>query len=82
MKILHKIASILVWIGALNWGLVGLSGFFAKNWNVVDLILYRWPIVELAVYGLVGVSAVYLVVTHRKHCKECESGSSDAAPIA
>lgn len=82
MKILHKIASLFVWIGGVNWGLVGLSGFFSRDWNLVGLIFGKLPVVELAVYVLVGASAVFLVVTHRKDCKECESGASEDAPIA
>lgn len=71
MKIVHKIASVLVWIGALNWGFVGLSGFFAKNWNIVDLILVKFPRVELSLYVIIGVAALYVAITHRESCKDC-----------
>ena len=71
MKTLHIIAFILLVIGGLNWGLMGLGDFAGSNWNVVHMILGRWMVVEDVVYVLVGVSAVWLLVTHRKHCKEC-----------
>jgi uncharacterized membrane protein YuzA (DUF378 family) len=65
------VAWILVIIGALNWGLVGIGGFAGGNWNVVNLILGSWPMVEWIVYVLVGLAAVYELVTHKKNCKEC-----------
>ena len=49
---------LLLLVGGINWGLVGLGGFFGANWNVVNLILGSWPMVEWAVYVLVGVGAI------------------------
>ncbi len=72
MKIAHMIAFALLAIGGVNWGLIGLSGFIGGgNWNVVNLILGAWPMVEWAVYVLVGLSAVWIAFTHMKTCKEC-----------
>ena len=76
MKALHMVAWILVIIGGLNWGLVGLGAFAGSNWNVVNLILGSWPTVEWIVYVLVGLSAVWELVGHRKNCRMCGSGSS------
>jgi uncharacterized membrane protein YuzA (DUF378 family) len=73
---LHSIAFILLVIGGLNWGLAGLGYFFGSNWNVVNLILGSWPVVEALVYILVGASAVYEVATHKKNCKDCGSGAA------
>ena len=74
MKMLHMIAFALLVIGGLNWGLVGLSGFVGGgNWNVVDLILGSWPTVEWLVYVLVGLSALWIGVTHMKSCKMCSA---------
>lgn len=56
------IAWWLLVIGGLNWGLVGLGGFLGGDWNIVRLILGSWPVVEWAVYVLVGLSTVYLLV--------------------
>ena len=66
MKILHFITFILVIVGGLNWLLVGLF-----NWGVGD---YLGAGLAQVVYILVGLSAVYLLVTHKKDCKMC-SGS-------
>ena len=64
MKILHMVAYALLWVGGLNWGLVGLL-----NMNLVENIL-GMGIAKL-VYILVGVSAVYSVATHMGECKVC-----------
>lgn len=65
-KMLHMVAYVLLFVGGLNWGLVGLF-----NLDLVDLIFGAWPIVAKLVYILVGVSTVYLVATHRGYCKYC-----------
>ncbi len=70
MKYLHKIAYVLVIVGALNWGLV------AFNFNLVETLLGSWPSVVMIVYVLVGLSAVYEVATHKKNCKDCMSSNS------
>ncbi len=69
MNKLHSVAFILLVIGGLNWGLDAL-GF-----NVVNLLLGSWPVVAKIVYLLVGLAAIYEVVTHKKNCKECSSGA-------
>jgi uncharacterized membrane protein YuzA (DUF378 family) len=33
------VTKILVIVGAINWGLVGLGGFFGGNWNLVNMLL-------------------------------------------
>jgi uncharacterized membrane protein YuzA (DUF378 family) len=69
MKYLHMVAFILVIVGGLNWGLTAI-GF-----NVVNLIVGTWPMLEQLVYILVGLSAVYLAITHKNDCKACASGA-------
>lgn len=73
MKILHCVAFVLAIVGALNWGLVGLGWLVGggADWNVVHMLLGSWMQVEGIVYVLVGLSAVYLVVTHKASCKMC-----------
>ncbi|MCR4326510.1 MAG: DUF378 domain-containing protein [Candidatus Roizmanbacteria bacterium] len=66
MKTLHMTAFLLVVVGALNWGLVGLFDF-----NLVATLLGAWPMIERTVYILVGVSAVYVLMTHKSTCKVC-----------
>ena len=68
MKALHMIAFILLVVGGLNWGLVAL-GF-----NLVNMILGSWPMLEQIVYGLVGLSAIYIAATHMSDCKQCSAG--------
>ena len=65
----HTAAWWLVWIGGINWGLIGAGGFMGQNWNVIDLILGRWPQIEWIVYILVGVSAVLLLMKDKKMMK-------------
>lgn len=60
MYILKLIAYILVIIGALNWGLVGIFGF-----DLVATIFGEMSILARIVYGLVGVSAIILLLTCR-----------------
>lgn len=69
-----SIAMILVIIGAINWGLVGLGGFFGGNWNVVNLLLGSWPVVEWIIYILVGIAGVMMIFGCKcLSCKEsCE----------
>ena len=65
MKMLHMIAFSLVIIGGLNWLSIGLF-----DWSVGDFLTAS---VARAVYVLVGLSAVYLIVSHKKDCKMCGS---------
>ena len=68
MKSLHMVTWILLVVGGLNWGLV------AFNFNLVEKLVGSWPTLEMLVYLLVGLSAVYELVTHKKNCKACSSG--------
>ena len=58
MKTLHMVAFILLIVGGLNWGLTALG------YNLVNMILGSWPMVEKLVYILVGLSAVLEIATH------------------
>ena len=71
-----KVLWLLIIVGALNWGLVGLGGFFGGNWNVVNLLFGSWPWLEWLVYLLVGVSGVVMLFGGCKcsKCKACMSG--------
>jgi uncharacterized protein len=74
MKVVHAIAFVLVVVGAVNWGLIGIN----ESWNVVDMLLGKWPVVENIVYILVGLSGLGLVFTHKKDCKACEPSVQSA----
>jgi uncharacterized protein len=65
-KLLHIVTFSLLLVGGVNWGLVGLF-----NFNLVEVLLGAWPSAVQIVYGLVGVSAVYIMFTHAADCKIC-----------
>lgn len=67
-KTIHMITFLLLVVGGLNWLLVGLL-----NMNIVMMLLGGMPMVERAVYILVGLSAVYEVLGHRRMCKMCDN---------
>lgn len=66
MKALHMVSYILLLAGGLNWGLIGLFKF-----DLINSLLASMPVVEQAVYVLVGASTVYIIATHRSYCKIC-----------
>jgi hypothetical protein len=79
MKATHMIAFVLLVIGGLNWGLIGLGQWFGgSDWNIVNLIFGSISWLEALIYVLVGLSALYLIFTHKKSCKNCDKGA--AAP--
>ncbi len=80
MKYAHLIAYIFLFIGGINWGLVGIGHFAQGDWNLVSMVLGQYPEVESIVYILVGVSAVYIAATHKAYCKEC-TASGSVAPV-
>ena len=72
MKALHIVAFILVAVGGLNWGMIGLGSLMSgADWNMVAKILGSWPQVESIVYLLVGISTVWLIIGHKKDCRNC-----------
>ena len=56
MKIIDKIALILVIIGAVNWGLIGLF-----NFNLVKLLFGDMTLMSRMVYSLVGISGLWTI---------------------
>ena len=60
MKGLNVLAVILLVIGGLNWGLVGTTGF-----DLVRAIFGDMSPLSRIVYTLVGLAAVYHLVTWR-----------------
>ena len=73
MKSLHAIAFILVIVGGLNWLLVGLFN--------LDVVMYLGVALAKIVYVLVGLSAIYLIVTHKKDCKCCDKSVATPAQM-
>ena len=56
MKVIDKIALLLVIIGAVNWGLVGIF-----NFNLVDTIFGAMSIISRIIYVLVGISGLWAI---------------------
>lgn len=54
MKVIDKIALVLIIIGAINWGLIGLF-----NFNLVSTIFGDMTIISRIIYGLVGLSGLW-----------------------
>lgn len=54
MKIIDKIALILIIIGAINWGLIGIF-----NFNLVSAIFGDMTLISRIIYVLVGVSGLW-----------------------
>ena len=55
-KGLRAVAYWLMWIGAINWGLVGLF-----NLNLVESIFGGLQMIVTIIYVLVGLSALYML---------------------
>lgn len=68
------IAFILLVVGGLNWLLVGLF-----DWGIGTFTDSVSPLLTQAIYVLVGLSAIYEVVTHKSNCKACGSGGGAGA---
>ena len=74
---LHMITFILAVVGGINWGLVGLGMLLGgADWNLVHMIFGSMSQLEAVVYVLVGLSAVWLVATHKGDCKACAANGS------
>lgn len=58
----NKIAWILVIIGGLNWGLVGVGMFTHNNFNLVNLLLGKMPMIEAVVYLVVGIATIATLI--------------------
>ena len=58
MKQLNTLTLILIVVGGLNWGLVG-----AANFDLVAALLGEGSALSRIVYTLVGVSAIFQLVS-------------------
>lgn len=56
MKIIDKIALVLVIIGAIVWGLIGLF-----NFNLVEMLFGNMTIISRIIYTIVGVSGLWAI---------------------
>lgn len=62
MKTLKMIAAVLVIVGALNWGLVALARFDLVA-ALLGMSFGQISVLSALVYGLVGLSGLYQLVT-------------------
>ncbi len=56
MKVIDKIALVLVIIGAIVWGIIGIF-----NFNVVEAIFGVGSIISKIIYILVGISGLWAI---------------------
>lgn len=61
----HHAGWWLVWLGGLNWGLVGLF-----DWNLIEVVFGNWDWLVKLIYILMGVGA--LLMLNMKGCKMCK----------
>ena len=54
MKVVDKIALVLIIIGAINWGLIA-----AFKLDLVALLFGEMTVLSRIVYGLVGISGLW-----------------------
>jgi uncharacterized membrane protein YuzA (DUF378 family) len=54
MKVLDVIVTVLLLIGALNWGLIGFFGF-----NLVATLFGEAGVISRLIYAVVGLAALY-----------------------
>ena len=59
------ISAILVIVGAINWGLVGLSSFsvISYDWDLVALIFGSVSWLAAIIYVLVGLAGIYELIS-------------------
>ena len=77
---LHAVSFILLVIGGLNWLIVGIF-----NRDIGDMLFGGQSApVSKVIYILVGLAAIYEVVTHKANCKMCDKKPSapSSAPMA
>lgn len=60
MKSLDALASVLLIVGGLNWGLVGIAQF-----DLVAALFGEMSLLSRVVYALVGLSAGYVALQWR-----------------
>ncbi len=72
MKCIGFLATLLLIIGGLNWGLVGLA-----DYNAVTALFGTMPMVQKVIYGLVGLSAIYKLLMFKHWAACCHTSHTD-----
>ncbi len=73
---MHFVTFLLLVIGGLNWLLLGLFG-----WDVGQLFGGQMAVISRVIYVLVGLSAIWELVSHKKCCKMCGGMGGGSAPM-
>jgi uncharacterized protein len=76
MKVLDIVVTVLLVIGALNWGWIGLF-----EYNVIGAVFGEASAVARVIYALVGLSGLYeaynFTIGYREmHHRWCETATS------
>lgn len=75
---MHKATFILLVVGGLNWLIYAIF-----NWEIGQIFGDMNNIIARIIYILVGLSAVYELLAHKKMCKHCNPGGGNmTAPTA
>ena len=72
---MHIVTFSLMAIGAINWLL-----FAVFNWEIGEIFGGMDTTVSKIIYILVGLSAIYELVMHKKCCKICGAKGGMTAP--
>ena len=62
-KVLCIVVSFLIFIGALNWGLVGIGGFLNMDLNVIDMLFGSFLLGANIVYILISLAGIAFAVS-------------------
>jgi len=73
-KTAHTVAFLLLVLGGINWLLVGALNFDLVRWLCVDIL--GTLVLAQAVYIIVGLSAIYVLFTHKTDCRQCSHESA------
>jgi hypothetical protein len=65
MKALNVLSAIIMWIGGINYGLVGVAEF-----NIIGAVFGEMPVLMRIIYLLIGLATVYQIF-HCRTCKKC-----------
>ena len=69
-----KVASLLVIVGAINWGLFGVFGI-----NLVTKIAGEATLASKIIYGLIGVAGILKIVSCVIKCPGCKTEPSSGS---
>lgn len=67
------LAFLLVVVTSIGAGIASIGDLMGNNWNIGQFLFASVPVVENIYYILAGLSAVFLMATHKKDCSTCSS---------